>query len=320
MQAEQLKFEEEDARRLPCSADRYVLMTAAYNEGAHIERTIQSVLAQTVLPIRWVIVSDGSTDETDAIIERYSKSCDFIRFLRKMRPPGHSFRSKIVALQAGYQFLDGLSFAFIGNLDADTTIGPSYFEDLLNRFQQDPKLGLAGGFVCEEEDGRFQARGTNRTHSVAHAAQLVREECYRAIGGYQVLEYGGEDWHAQVSAKMKGWDAEAFPDLPIYHHRRTGTGNHLLRASFRLGQLDYSFGSDPVFELIKCLGRFRSHPFILGSGLRISGFVWSWICREKRPVTDEFISFLRAEQKGRVSRMVRSVFGRGSSDNADSTE
>jgi poly-beta-1,6-N-acetyl-D-glucosamine synthase len=283
----------------------YALMTAAYNEAAHIEKTIQSVLAQTVRPRRWVIVSDGSTDETDQIILSYAQQHDFIRFMRMSRPPGHSFRTKVVALQAGQKHLFEISFGFIGNLDADITIEPTYFEDLIERFSQNPKLGLAGGFVCEEIHHEFKGRTTNRTHSVAHAAQLARRECYEAIGGYQVLEYGGEDWHAQVSANLKGWETEAFPDLPIYHHRTTGAGTNLLSSSFRLGKLDYSFGSDPLFEVIKCVLRIPAKPFVLGALLRFLGFAWLSFRRERRPVSQEFMSFLRSQQRARIAHIFR---------------
>jgi biofilm PGA synthesis N-glycosyltransferase PgaC len=283
----------------------YALMTAAYNEATHIEKTIQSVLAQRVRPQRWVIVSDGSTDGTDEIVRSYAQQHDFIRFMRMSRPPGHSFRTKVVALQAGQKHLFEVPFEFIGNLDADITVGPTYFEDLIERFCHNPKLGLAGGFVCEEVRGEFRDRTSNRTHSVAHAAQLARRECYEAIGGYQVLEYGGEDWHAQVSANLKGWETEAFPDLPIYHHRHTGAGTNLLRSSFRLGKLDYSFGSDPLFEVIKCALRVPSNPIVLGGVLRLLGFAWLSLRREKRPVSPEFMSFLRAQQKARIAGMFR---------------
>src|SRR5271165_925739 len=282
----------------------YALMTAAYNEAAHIEKTIQSVLAQTVRPQRWVIVSDGSTDGTDEIIRSYEQQHDFIRFMRMSRPPGHSFRTKVVALQAGQKHLFEAPFGFIGNLDADITIGPTYFEDLIERFFQNPKLGLAGGFVCEEVHGEFKGRTINRTHSVAHAAQLVRRECYEAIGGYQVLEYGGEDWHAQTSAKMKGWEVEAFPALKIFHLRHTGEADNLLRHKFRQGRMDYSFGSDPLFEVLKCVLRIPEKPFFLGSAARIVGFSWSWARKDERPVSREFMEFLRREQRQKISALI----------------
>jgi glycosyltransferase involved in cell wall biosynthesis len=284
--------------------DGYVLMTAAYNEEANIQKTIQSVLSQTLRPKRWVIVSDGSTDGTDAVVQRYANEHDFIRFLRMDRAPGRSFSSKVIALHAGSSMMSDVSSEFIGNLDADVSIDPTYFEDLIGRFRKNSRLGLAGGFVCEEVRGQFESRRSNRVYSVAHAAQLVRRECYEAIEGYAVLEYGGEDWHAQTSARMKGWDAEAFPDLSIFHHRHTGEGDNLVRHKFRQGRMDYSFGSGTLFETFKCLERLSEKPLFIGGMARLAGFGWSWICRDKRPVSEEFIAFLRREQKDKLRSLL----------------
>jgi poly-beta-1,6-N-acetyl-D-glucosamine synthase len=283
----------------------YVLLTAGYNEEANIGKTIESVLCQKVRPARWVIVSDGSVDRTDEIVEGYATDHDFIRFLRITRPPGRSFGSKVLALHAGRKLLEDLSFDFIGNLDADVSVGPSYFEDLISRFEASPRLGIAGGFVCEETAGDFQSRRSNRVYSVAHAAQLVRRACYEDFGGYAVLEYGGEDWHAQTLARMKGWEAQAFPELRIFHYRHTGEGGNLIRHKFRQGRMDHSLGSDPLFEILKCLQRLPEKPFLIGGIARLIGFFWSTIQREKRPVSNEFIAFLRKEQKDKIA-MIRS--------------
>src|SRR5271166_5469975 len=282
----------------------YVLMTAAYNEEANIEKTIQSILSQTLSPTRWVIVSDGSVDRTDEIIQDYAKKESLIRFLRVTRTPGRSFGAKVRALSAGKEILNDVAYDFIGNLDADVTVGPSYFEGLIARLAGRPLLGVAGGFVVEEKDGEFRDRRQNRIYSVAHAAQVVRRECYEAIGGYAVLEYGGEDWHAQTCAKMKGWEVEAFPELKIFHHRHTGEADNLLRHKFRQGRMDYSFGSDPLFEVLKSVLRIPEKPFFLGSAARIVGFSWSWARKDERPVSREFMEFLRREQRQKISALI----------------
>jgi poly-beta-1,6-N-acetyl-D-glucosamine synthase len=282
----------------------YVLMTAAYNEELHIGRTIESVLAQSLLPIRWVIVSDGSSDRTDEIVKKYAEGHSFISYLRVSRPSGRSFGSKVAALQAGCKLFDGVAYDFIGNLDADVTVGPDYYESLIGTFQDSPKLGIAGGYVCEEKEGRFESRRSNRVYSVAHAGQLVRRECYEAIHGYAVLEYGGEDWHAQISAKMSGWDSQSFPDLKIFHHRHTGQAENLLRHKFRQGRMDYGFGSFLPFEIVKCIERFPEKPAVAGSLSRICGFLWSWITREKRPVSAEFVAFLQSGQKQKLRSLI----------------
>lgn len=286
--------------------DRYVLMTAAYNEEENIGRTIEALLAQTRLPERWAIISDGSVDATDEIVQSYAKQHDLIRFLRMTRSPGRSFGAKVLALRSASKLFDGISFEFIGNLDADITLEPTYFEDLLDRFHRNPRLGLAGGFIHENVAGEFKSRRSNRTYSVAHAAQLVRRECYEEFGGYAVLEFGGEDWHAETSARMNGWEAEAFPDLPVFHHRRTGEADNLVRHKFRQGRADYSFGSDPVFETLKCLERIPERPILIGGLARLAGFGWAWARGDRKPVSREFIAFLRKEQREKL----RSVFTR----------
>jgi poly-beta-1,6-N-acetyl-D-glucosamine synthase len=282
-------------------------MTAAYNEEENIARTIEAVLLQTWMPKRWVIVSDGSVDRTDEIVQSYLPKHDFIRFLRMTREPGRSFSRKVKALRAGCELLEGVEFDFIGNLDADISVTPSYFKDLLDCFDREAKLGLAGGFVCEQERGEFQSRPSNRTYSVAHAAQLVRRACYDQIGGYSGCRYGGEDWHAQTAARMAGWEAVAFPEFKIFHHRRTGEADNLLRDRFRLGRLDYCFGSDPLFELFKCLQRLPERPFLMGSTARLMGFAWSMICRDERDFSPQFIEFLRREQRDKML----ALFGAG---------
>lgn len=285
----------------------YVLLTAAHNEEAHIEGTILSVLMQTVLPMRWVIVSDNSSDRTDEIIRDYARQQDFIDFLRVTRPPGYSFAAKNLALREAYKRLQGVEYRFIGVLDADILLEPSYFQELLRRMDEDRSLGIAAGFVYEEVDGRFQSRNYNRIDSVAHAGQLVRRECYETIGGYAILKFGGEDTHATVSARMKGWQARSLPDLKIYHQRQTATVGGELHGLFRQGQMDYHLGYDALFEIGKCISRMVLHPFFVGGFVRMCGFAWPYIRRDKREVSQDFVEFVRKEQRKRMS----SFFGSG---------
>jgi biofilm PGA synthesis N-glycosyltransferase PgaC len=285
----------------------YVLMTAAYNEEAFIEGAIRSVLSQTLLPKRWVIVSDNSSDRTDEIVESYARQHDFIRFLRITRAPGHSFGAKVISLQKGSSLLDGAEYEFIGNLDADISLEPLHYEQLIYHFRQHPQLGLAGGFVYEDSGEGYRSRRINDVRNVAHAAQLVRRECYEAIGGYAVLKYGGEDWCAQTKARMMGWQVESLPQLKIFHHRHTGAGSSPIKNAFRLGRLDYSFGSDPTFEVMKCLRRVRESPYLVIALARLAGFTWPYICGEPREMSDEFVSFLRREQKERLSSVLKPI-------------
>ncbi|MBV9573754.1 MAG: glycosyltransferase family 2 protein [Acidobacteriales bacterium] len=279
--------------------NQYVLMTAAYNEGANIGGVIESVLSQSVLPAKWIIVSDGSTDNTDEIVAGYEERYPWIRCVHVTRKPGRNFASKVIALQQADDQLRRERFDVIGNIDADVTLEPDYFAQLLDRMAADPQLGIASGFIYEKSSGQYVSRPLNSEDSVPHAAQLVRRACYEAIGGYAVLRYGGEDWHALISARMHGWRVKAFSDLKIFHRRPGNLARGAVRDSFRAGRMDYSLGSYPPFEVLKCLRRFPDAYFSAGV-TRMCGFLWGYLRGEKRPVSKEFMNFLRAEQRERA--------------------
>jgi poly-beta-1,6-N-acetyl-D-glucosamine synthase len=279
----------------------YVIVTAAHNEEAFIPRTIESVLKQTVLPVQWMIVSDGSWDGTDEVVRRYASRCDFIHLLHVEGCESRGTRSKVNALKAAVLRLGDLDYDFIANLDADITLVPTYFETLLRRFRADPLLGIVGGVIHEMRGSGFKCRRSNNTRSVAHAAQLVRKRCFEELGGYTSVEYGGEDWYAEIKARMLGWHVYSIPQLAAFHHRRTGGTSTLIQHCFRQGLMDYSFGSHPVFELLKCFRRLSETPMLLGSALRFAGFAYSHIRKYPVLIPVEMRCFLRREQKERLN-------------------
>lgn len=278
----------------------YVIITPARNEEAYIERTIQSVVSQKVLPKKWVIVSDGSTDRTDKIVSGYAERHDFIQLLQKSRDSKRNFGAQVHAINAGYKQFGDIDFQFIGNLDADVSFEPDYYERMLEKFQQNPQLGLAGGVIHEKYNGEFKSRPYNSVRSVAHAVQLFRRECYEAIGGYIPLKYGGPDWYAEVMARMKGWQVESFPELRVLHHRQTASAGGIMQGRFCEGLRAYSIGSHPLFEVLKTIRRIRANPYVIGSLVRLGGFIWGYCRREDRMVSDTFIEYIRKEQMQRL--------------------
>jgi GT2 family glycosyltransferase len=280
--------------------EAYVLITAAYNEELYVEKTIRSVLSQSVRPLKWIIVSDASTDRTDEIVKKYAGEGAFIELLRLDAGHHHSFAAKAHAIIAGYDCLKGLEYGFIGILDADVSFEPSYFNELVCQLIKEPKLGLTGGFIYEQKDGVFICRPGNRSFSVAGAVQLFRRECYEEIGGIRPLRYSGEDWCAEVKARMMGWTVRANPELKVFHHRATGTTDNLLRYRFQQGHTDFSLGCLPAFELVKCIGRLAEKPFALGALARLAGFAWPYCTRASRSVSEEFVQFIQAEQRERL--------------------
>ncbi|MFX0199832.1 MAG: glycosyltransferase, partial [Candidatus Hodarchaeota archaeon] len=170
----------------------YVLITPARNEQDYIQKTIESVVSQTILPEKWVIVSDGSTDHTDEIVSHYAAKHDFIQFIRVSEHIQRNFWSKVHAFNAGYEQIKNTEYKFLGNLDADVSFNSNYYENVLLRFQTNPKLGIAGGIILELLNGQYVNQKLS-LNSVAGAIQLFRRECYQDIGGYIPLTYGGVD-------------------------------------------------------------------------------------------------------------------------------
>lgn len=282
------------------AAKTYVLITPCRNEADYIEATLQAVIAQTVRPKKWVIVSDGSTDRTDEIVESYAQKHDFILFLRQSGDQQRNFGSKVEAINLAYEHLRELQFDFIGNLDADITFDGGYYANILSKFEQNKRLGMAGGLRLDLVRGRF-VKIRSAQSSVGGSIQMFRRECYESIGGYQRLSCGGIDAVAETMVRMYGWKVESFPELTVYHHRPTGTaGGGGIKARFKKGQQHYLIGYHPLFHLASCIFRISSFPFMLGSLAELAGYAWSFLRMKKIVVSDDFVRFLRAEQMARL--------------------
>jgi poly-beta-1,6-N-acetyl-D-glucosamine synthase len=288
-----------------CSLDTdraYVLVTAARNEERFIGATIEAVTLQTILPLKWVIVSDASEDNTDEIVRSYAKQHSFIEFIRLENDRSRSFASKVYAMNIGFERIRDVDSAFIGNLDADVTFAAGYFAALINEFIRDPRLGLAGGFIHERQRGDFAVRSMNSTESVAGAVQLFRRKCFEAIGGIVPLKYGGEDWCAEIMSRMNGWRVRSMPHLRVFHHKPAGGGFRGLKYCYHQGMMDFAIGSDPLFTLAKCLRRVTTKPYVAGAAARLAGFLLASRRNERRPVPEELVAFLRREQRERLFR------------------
>lgn len=282
----------------------YALVSAARNEAQFIEQTIQSVVNQTIQPVRWVIVSDGSTDGTDEIVLRYAAEHEWIELMRASADSERNFGSKAKAVMAGYGRLTHRTFDCIGNLDADITFPPDYYENVLQKLTDNPKLGLAGGVRFDKCDGGFTPVNT-ASNSVGGPYQLFRRDCFDKIGGYMSLQYGGIDAVAEISTRMHGWEVQSFPDIIAYHHRCTGTANRSIwEAGFRAGMRDYLIGYHPLFETARCIGRMSESPIILYSLIMLSGYFWAAVQRKKRPVSRNFVKYLQHEQLSRLGLAV----------------
>jgi poly-beta-1,6-N-acetyl-D-glucosamine synthase len=283
----------------------YVIITPARNEAEFIECTLKSVVAQTVLPMKWVIVSDGSTDGTDEIVARYSNDHPWIELVRTAERAERNFAGKVFAFNTGYDKVKSLDYAVIASLDGDISFEPDYFEFLLAKMTEDPKLGLTGTPFQELSGGMYDYRFVSREH-VSGACQVFRRECFEAIGGYVPVKGGSIDHIAVITSRMKGWKTRTWTEKVCIHHREIGTAQRsVFNSRFKYGMKDYAIGNHPLFEIFRVAYQITRTPVFVGGVALGAGYFWAMVRRVNRPVPPELVAFHRREQLQRLKKFFR---------------
>ncbi len=264
---------------------------------------MKCVVAQTARPLKWVIVSDGSTDGTDEIVRGYLETYPWIELLRMPERAERHFAGKVLAFNAGYDKVRSLKPQVVGNLDADVTFEPDHFETLLSKAAEDPGLGVFGA-PFREGNFQYDYRFTN-IENVWGGCQLFRSECYEDIGGYKPVKGGCIDHIAVVSARMNGWKTRTFSERVCIHHRVMGTAQQgPIKSKFKMGAKDYSVGNHPLWQLSRAVYQMRNRPFLLGGLALGAGYFWSAVRRSEVRVTPGMVRFIRREQLNRLRKFV----------------
>ena len=281
----------------------YVLITPARNEADFIELTIKSVLAQTVRPVRWVIVNDGSTDATAEIVSNYAGVHSWIEMIQMPERQERHFGGKAHAVAAGRQRMAGLQFDVIGNLDADVSFEPDYFEFLMTRFAENPKLGVAGtAFLEGNLSYNYEMVGIEH---VSGMIQMFRRQCFEAIGGYSAVKTGGIDLMAVLTARTKGWETRTFTEKSFVHHRSQGGALHTgLRGRWYMGRKDYLLGNHPVWEFFRSFYQMQYRPYVIGGLLVLVSYFWHLVRRVERTMPHELIELRQSDQMKRLKSLV----------------
>ena len=287
---------------------KYVLITAARNEERLIGGTLRSVVSQTSLPERWVIMDDGSTDRTAEIVGRYAATYPWIDLVRRPERQERSFAGKAHAVNAALERMRSMEPDVVGNLDADITFEPDYMSFLMEKFDQDPQLGVAG--TPFTQDGGYDSTKDSfeGENYVAGPCQLFRYQCFRDIGGYVANRAGGVDWIAVMTARMRGWKVRSFPEKRYHHHRSMGTAERSeLAALFSYGEKDYYLGGSPLWQLFRVVYRMTKKPRVTGGLALLIGYSWAALHRVQRPVSPALMQFHRREQMKKLRSILRAV-------------
>lgn len=287
----------------------YVLITPARNEEKFIEKTIESVIRQTVLPMKWVIVNDGSMDATGSIVGRYLAKYAWIELVNLPVRKNRDFAAKVYAFNAGQEKVKHLGYQVIGNLDSDVSLDEDHFEFLLGKLVENDRLGVTGT-VFREDGYSSETDSFEGQNHVSGQCQLFRRECFEEIGGYVANKAGGIDWIAVTSARMMGWTTRSFREKSFFHYRSLGTAERsLLASAFSYGEKDYYLGNHPLWEICRTAYRAVKKPYLTGALALYLGYLSAFVRRMDRPVSEELMRFHRAEQMRKLKSIIKAMFG-----------
>jgi biofilm PGA synthesis N-glycosyltransferase PgaC len=277
---------------------RYVIITPVRDEEKHVEATVASVSAQTIRPVEWVIVNDGSTDRTGELLDQSAQKFPWIRVVHS---PNRGYRKAgsgvMEAFYAGYNALQCHDWDFIAKLDGDLSFAPDYFERCFDHFREEPQLGIGGGDICHEVDGELKVESNPKFH-VRGATKIYRRACWQAIGG--LWSAPGWDTVDEVKANMLGWKTYSFEDLRLVHHRLTGSADGLLRTQIKHGLICYTTGYHPLFVAASCVKRLAHKPYIIGAAGVVFGFLKANFQRTPRVNEPQMIRYMRTQQLRRL--------------------
>ncbi|MBI5094651.1 MAG: glycosyltransferase family 2 protein [Candidatus Hydrogenedentes bacterium] len=261
--------------RAPAPSRRYVLIMPTRDEEQFIQNTLDCVAKQTVLPVECVVVNDGSTDRTAEIADANAAQYPWLRVVHRSNRGERKVGGGVIdAFYAGYDTLVTNDYDYLCKLDADLTLPPDYFENIMKKLEEDPQLGSASGKVFNPSlgmDKLFEERIIDE--QVSGAAKFYRRECFEDIGGLvREVMWDGIDFHR---ARMFGWKTRSFrePNLRILHHRLMGSSHKSIRhGRLRWGRGQWFMGTHPLYIIASGVFRMVERPFIIGGLLIIAGF------------------------------------------------
>jgi biofilm PGA synthesis N-glycosyltransferase PgaC len=279
---------------------QYIIIAPVRDEAEHVQRMIESVASQTMLPAKLVLVNDGSTDGTGQIIDEAAKRHSWIETVdREDRGARQAGGGVVEAVYAGLKLLEGERWEYLVKLDGDVSFEPWYFERCFAHFAAEPRLGIAGGLVCNIVNGGLTAESkVDPVFHVRGATKIYRRACWQEIGG--LVSAPGWDTVDELKANMLGWSTRTFPDIKIVHHRFAGAAYGTWRNWVKNGHANYVAAYHPLFMLLKCVSRIHKKPYgIAALGLWV-GFCGGYVKRMWRVDDPSFVRYFRGQQLRRI--------------------
>ena len=276
---------------------RIVIVAPVRDEAKYLQGTIDCLAAQTLKPVEWLLVDDGSTDDTYAIAERASRQYPWIRVVKRQDRGVRAVGPGVVeAFYFGYDQIQTKEYDYICKMDGDIEIGPEYFSTLVEYFEKDPQLGSGSGKIfIEEGGGLVEERASDEM--VAGMVNFYRRKCFEAIGGFvRQVHWDGIAYH---KARITGWRTRSVrnPKLDIIHKRLMGSSHQSIwHGRMRWGRGQYFMGTHPIYIVPMGIYRMAEKPFIIGGLGIICGYFKAMLEGMKRYEDPGFRESLHAWQ------------------------
>lgn len=278
---------------------RYIIVTPAKNESEFIEKTFSSVLKQTVLPTKWIIVDDESDDNSYDLVKELSKDINWVQVVKsnikdKVRTGG----SKVVqAFNVGYKLIENESFEYIVKLDADLILPENYFELMLHEFENDEKLGICGGVIVNKISEKEFVKEKVADFHVRGALKMIRIGCWNQIGGFkEIWNWDGLDI---MEAMFNGWKTKSL-DVEVIHLRPTTGAYNKREHAFRSGYEAYKMGSSFFLTILRAIALFFKKPFAIRGCNYFWGYLKAGLSREPLIISKPLADFINKMHLRRI--------------------
>ncbi len=287
---------------------KYIIISPVRNEEAFVESTINSVCNQTIKPVEWIIVNDGSTDSTKEIIIPYTLKHQWIKLIN-IEDRGYYYPGTGVVnvIKKGFENISSNGWDYIVKLDCDITVEPDYFEKIFREFSRNDKLGIASGAVYLT-NGKTEVKEKSQFDHPWGASKIYRRQCFNDIKGWKAIP--GWDLADLLGAQMNGWETRCFDDFKILHYRESGSRRGgFTSGKFLLGSFLYRYGYSFTYTFFKGIYRLTERPYIIGGFSLIAGYLYAFVKNEEKLFDREMRKFLRKKQKKYFFAGIKKIFG-----------
>ena len=282
---------------------KYTIITPVKNEASYIRFTLESVTNQSLMPLEWIIVDDGSTDETLLILREFERKHDWIKVIEnKTKHEKRSGGAKIVrAFYVGYQEITNQDYEFIVKLDGDLKLSSNYFQDVANAFKSDPKIGICGGYILNKIGNKL-IEEIKKDYHVRGALKAIRKKCFEEIGGFkEIWNWDGLDL---MEAFRLGWKSKVI-DVPVIHYKPTSSAYNSIKFQFKCGWYAYKLRNNITLTLFRSARVINKKPYFFSAILYLSGYFYSYLKNEDAIINKELGDYTNNFHINRIKKIIK---------------